>query len=1410
MELMTLTPPDFIDLDRRFARSLDADSEDYWHDYFAERDTPRDWSWLRTRSPVVALLAQAGSGKTFEFQNQVDRTRRTGADAFFFRVERLCSAVLDETHETPECRNRFEAWLASDGSAEFFLDAVDEAKLPQTRTSRPLGDALAKLAHRLGPHLGRITIFVSCRSSEWFDQVEQASLQTFANDVARASGSEPFAVFNATFQPLDLKRIRKLADDRGGEDAISVLTDSEAIPDIVTPLDAVLYLETYQQFSGTADLAARFASRGKLIETSLRRRLAEEGGTNKRSQLDFGSALRAARYLAFASVVAQTLDISIGSPRRDCLDPDTLLAAGHAGLSSGGIRQLLACSLFVPAGQARVRFYRREARDMLAAQWLRDRIEEGASSQKVADRFIKEAFGKPIVPIGYGSMLAWLASYDPPTRRRMIEAAPEWVIEDGDPRSLALEDRIAALEQHLRLGPHRFHGEFMFEVGELRRFARPELELAILSHFSAPLPGDLFKDLMQFTQAGRYRSAAPALVVIVKDFSRSSGERMFAMRALADCGDTEHFRDVAEHFAATGGPTIVVDELFARPRNDRFLLDLIMAAYPRAISAPTALTLCRQFQGKDYSSEAKTLSRWLMETIPAADLQQWYVGLDALCFDTSQEGFVPFGRAAPGLPRRATILLRSLVEITARYIGEVQSSDLDRDVLIYDRVRHALHLGAGYSMSRGASPISPALTANRSLRRDLYEKLAGANERRRTIHAYLRHLNAATYENGADDEDLIWFLDRYRKSEGAERADLAQSAVIVTESYRGLRKCGARWRIARTALVGGPWDWSLLREVTITPLIAPLRHYRARREWRRYDPDGSLVGRPKEGLEKARRTLRIWWRRGELRQGTDLGLMGDLIFSERFEVPDEAGLITRFGPRLGPRLTEGIKAHARRYTPIDHWPTIYGADTLAIGGYQFIWNADHAMPGVECTSAIKAAFLFADDWPEWATRLVRDNPKAWTKLVVPALAKEIASARGQEIGTYSRFLAKISPLDEALQLPLSAPLFEAVAGLRVIDGIDLNRLIKILAADPAIEKRIPGFAARHAREAWHEGAFRRALSWLPFWAEHDPAGLATLLSWIESEPALVERGLQIYVRLSGQNSAMPRPPLDIRYRFAKLAFAHIAPADDPPPQEGVHSVTARDELQRLRGDVGEMLSAEFDAAERAALDDLLATYVTPVSPGWANRWRDRHTKLAVKPAAWSHAAIVEAADDLTGAPSSGDELFARISEMIADLEDELARGEFDRRGLFTPTIREADFRAWLGHALDNRRRPWFSIVQEAETSSAKRTDLRIELRATGNAVVVIEIKLLHRWTYEDLIDKFQSQLVGQYLLTDRVRHGIYLVVDLGKRAKGAMPDGSMPGADEVVALLNEVASPLALASGKVARAQLFKAARPAA
>jgi hypothetical protein len=178
-----LAPSDFVDLDRRFVpfdRLGGADTDDLWTEILASREERRDWDWLLSHR-VVALLAEAGSGKSYEFRAQVDHLARMGRTAFYLRVERLCDGSLDKAFETAAQEAEFWKWKAGSDEAVFFLDSVDEAKLPKGENSEPLRNALNTLERNVGAALPRSRVIVSCRGSEWYGETEQIHLTAFAS-----------------------------------------------------------------------------------------------------------------------------------------------------------------------------------------------------------------------------------------------------------------------------------------------------------------------------------------------------------------------------------------------------------------------------------------------------------------------------------------------------------------------------------------------------------------------------------------------------------------------------------------------------------------------------------------------------------------------------------------------------------------------------------------------------------------------------------------------------------------------------------------------------------------------------------------------------------------------------------------------------------------------------------------------------------------------------------------------------------------------------------------------------------------------------------------------------------------------------------------------------------------------------
>ncbi|MFC6630525.1 hypothetical protein ACFQAR_12055 [Acinetobacter beijerinckii] len=111
---------DYIQLNRKFSpilsdQNLDVSNLDYSLNMkYAEKNS---WDDLLTEYRCV-ILAEAGAGKTKEFEECARRIKADGKYAFFIRIEDIDNDFVNEFEIGDE--DQFNEWLASTDSAWFF------------------------------------------------------------------------------------------------------------------------------------------------------------------------------------------------------------------------------------------------------------------------------------------------------------------------------------------------------------------------------------------------------------------------------------------------------------------------------------------------------------------------------------------------------------------------------------------------------------------------------------------------------------------------------------------------------------------------------------------------------------------------------------------------------------------------------------------------------------------------------------------------------------------------------------------------------------------------------------------------------------------------------------------------------------------------------------------------------------------------------------------------------------------------------------------------------------------------------------------------------------------------------------------------------------------------------------------
>jgi hypothetical protein len=155
-----------LDLNRTFVKSpfkpdgQEGASEEDFSSYLAGGKLV--WKDLLAK-PVVVVLGEAGSGKTWEFQDQAKRLRNSGQAAFFIPLNKVTSR---ETFKQALGRDqkRFRAWTRSTAHAHLFLDAVDESRL---QGAGMFELSLQTIMGEVGTHAARVSVLLSSRISDW-------------------------------------------------------------------------------------------------------------------------------------------------------------------------------------------------------------------------------------------------------------------------------------------------------------------------------------------------------------------------------------------------------------------------------------------------------------------------------------------------------------------------------------------------------------------------------------------------------------------------------------------------------------------------------------------------------------------------------------------------------------------------------------------------------------------------------------------------------------------------------------------------------------------------------------------------------------------------------------------------------------------------------------------------------------------------------------------------------------------------------------------------------------------------------------------------------------------------------------------------------------------------------------------
>lgn len=1373
----------YVDLDRRFLDFTDEESgEDASLRSYLNEYTGKGIDWGKLlQSRYVVVLGEAGSGKTWEMQARAEKLRREGATSFFVRLERLANRSLIDALDPIDIAS-LEQWKSSDGTkvvgrrylpdveitdtapweATFFLDAVDEAKLLRPRAFE---DALTSLVRGLDQDLlGRLRCVLSCRVSEWRGNADREMLLDrfkISRSPAKKSADELPDLRIVQLAPLDLNRVARLADCIGITSTAPFLesienTGAEAF--VRRPKD-VLNLTSYWNSQG------RLGTLTELIEFDIAAKLRESEERDRMDPLSAAQAREGAQTLAAAVVLCRRFSFVIPDELADPLLAVDAIDPAHAlapNWTSKQMRALLGRPIFDEATYGRVRFHHRTTAEFLAAGWLRTRVDEGCPVHVVEDLLFCTVHGREVVPLSAAPIAAWLAIGTDPLNlriaRRLLRFAPELLLKHGDPQSLPFEVRNQLLRGTIEKFKNRRRFRLGIDADQLKRIAHvdltPELNRWIADQ---SISEDARELVIRIAWHGRLSDCMPSALKVIRDKSEPESLREYAILAVRDCGDAEALRTLAEIASVNGR---------IQPRAGELLCE---ALFPQVIEVEALISIIRRIRRRK-GRRLRGMSDVIVAAIDRAPERQLAELLDALVKLARRPPFAKIGNKSTSVSRRYLWLGSPLVALIKRIL---QASHLDPALVA--PIARALHL-IGELLMLDERPrekeqeLQSATERHPEVRRAYiwseFQRLKTTHNERPSVYQVFGYYEGLSLSS-ADREWIVRDLsdrDQEQREFALQLASACWQAHLFDSKFkatvwRSIRNdMGMRARFRQE--FPGYWTRS---HSNLRRSLYQFIHWKARARWFAF---GRRWSRWKDW----------WYLRAHMRRLRDGGLFSALHYLAWFRTDvsadedgnDRAEVIRKaFGASIASAAREGCKRFWRKFKPPLPHETGDAPNGVHVGLLGIAWDLEDGWALERATideaeTMARYAVHNLNSFPKWFETVTKAHPDTVSKVL-----RRSIDAEWQAESTLPHVIEVLSKLRHASSN--ECRLVDRIVWEKLIAGDPPHRAVLaqalevILLAGTFDRVSVAQLAAAKART--YRFGHSHFLIWLTLWLSAEGSTAADfLVRYVETIPTEADSLFELLGSTLGERNRYDFPLFDspsylelpTLARLIPLFFRYVRRADDIERAELVtYSPTARDHAQDFRDRLLQILAERSESEVYQALVSLKGHPDLVETSDYIAHLIDRRLARDAEVIAWGPSDIAAFAQEHEITPRSGLALFRIVLKRLDDIRASVESDDYSRRAELKPNAHEVELQKWLARNLREMRRGRYAEVREAEVDDGKTPDIRIV--APNLQPTSIEVKWAHKYSYNQLMDALENQIVGQYLRAADSRHGVMLI-----------------------------------------------------
>jgi hypothetical protein len=1350
------------------------------------------WQQLLNSRRVV-ILAEAGSGKTREMQAAAARLIADGKAAFFLPIEALHQEdvrdVLAMEHGEAE---RFDAWLASDQPAWFFLDAVDELRLVHGK----LDNALGKVTRALGGAHSRARIVISCRPTDWRPVTDMETLnKRFPQYHSQPQPDVPISEEAAFLQAFDdPKEKKEEKDDEVPELRVVVLfplkqeqmktfaeacgvADADAFLKEISRHDAWSFARRPLDLSELAAIwkeRKRLGTRLEQHEIDVENNLRERPDRHDDAVLSRDKVHDGAERLALALILTGSRTIRAPEQAIEQDRGTTSIVASEilTDWTDAEVRTLLRRSIFDPATYGRVRFHHRSVQEFLAARRLAKLREQGMTARQLERLLFADLYEERVAIPSMNGVSAWLARDDQNVARELLAREPENLIVYGDPETLPLDVRSTLLESFVdAYGGGAWRGMYIPHA-EARRLAQPDLAPTIRNCWGRAYTNEEVPEfLLQLIWVGEIDACMDIAREAAFDQTRGRRSRGFALLALSVGKRLDDLREVAEN-------------MLRHPEcwPEKLAYERIDCLFPGSLTITELETLIRRTrEPKDVTSGFGWELQELVQGIDASAISA--IELRDLMADLIWEGR-DTNATWHNASSRFGYLVPALVRLCDRQADAIQTPMHIRACVIANRFHSREHLHDDeldvLRLKLGAG--------DQSLRRELFrQELAlttQLDENKEAAHQFFVVCHSAAMELRPSDWEWILGLAR---EDGDERGAALHAAIHVwarrgrtKEDLAVLREAIADRNDLLTRLTyetepKEPDPHWIEHEEKMAAYEARRRQARSenRRDWQEWRNE--IVAHPGEAFasEKLGGTLAnlIKWLRIRGRSGNSIAeaswreirrAFSDDI-ADRFEEAlrrywrdTEPPLRSRRAPEDQSSITHGM---------------VRGLTGLLIEATRPDWvhDLDHAL-------AIRAAewAMIEMTLPDWFSMLIAAHPTA----VAEALENEIEYELTHIDSGYASVLSTIDNGNDELRRVIAPRIKERLPkldGERQRESHRTSALDHVLSILSRTHRGDKSFADQCEIAFLSNATGSEALTWLAALAISDTGramaamkeALETIAPGQRDDHAVMWLGAMF--GRGGRSRHVPLDcPADVLADLVRFAYKWVRRENDAV-HDGSYSPDARDDAETARNHV---LNALLERPGLEAHDAILALANDPLLFHIRDRLRLKAKEGAARdsePAPISPAAFADFDALYERAPANRDELARVLGDRLSDINYDLHHHDFNDRHVLRQITQERDIQPLLARKFEDAARNAYRVSREEEVADKNKTDIRLAATAfSGRAVV--EIKIGDNNSVSQLEETLETQILDQYLRHQNCNVGCLLVTYAGRKGF-ADPDG---------------------------------------